>query len=140
MKRRFGTILLCFLLCLFCVVCGIVNMKDESETDLYVGEYNSYDINEPELQIKKNDDGTYLIQIGIYRITTLNDCIGVEVDDRIEFSTTGREEGREVTGTITVENDIATVKLQADWSEYLFKGVNEYKYYKTSDIPNIREY
>lgn len=111
--------------------------ESEKESDLYVGEYNSYDINEPNLQISKNDDGTYLIQIGIYRLTQLDSCVGVEVDDRIEFPTIEWGEEQEITGTITVENDIATVKLQADWSDTWFKDICEYKYYKTSDIPNI---
>lgn len=114
--------------------------KTEKETDLYVGEYNSYDVNEPNLQIRKNDDGTYLIQIGIYRLTQLDNCIGVEVDDRIEFSTTEWGETNVITGTITVEDDVATVKLLAEWSDTWFKDTDEYKYYKTSNIPNIYEY
>ena len=114
-----------------------LNVKDsEKELDTYVGEYNAYDINEPMLQIKKNDDGTYLIQIGIYRLLQLDECIGLEVDGRIEFFTTEWGEGRDITGIITVVDDIATVKLQAEWTTW-FNVVDEYKYYKISNVPNI---
>lgn len=109
----------------------------ENELDPYVGEYNAYDIDEPMLQIRKNDDGSYLIQIGIYRLTQLDKCVGIEVGDRIEFSTTEWGEANEITGTITVDDDIATVVLLAEWSDTWFKDVDEYKYYKTSNIPNI---
>lgn len=125
-----------------CQELDILQQNEESvnEEKLYVGEYNSYDVNEPGLQIRKNNDGTYLIQIGIYRLTQLDNCVGVEIDNRIEFSTTEWGEGREITGTITVDNDIATVKLQAEWSDTWFKDICEYKYYKISDIPNIYVY
>lgn len=111
--------------------------ESEKELSFYVGEYNSYDIDEPMLQIKQNDDETYLIQIGIYRLTQLDECIGIEVGDRIEFSTTEWGEDNEITGTITVDNDIATIVLWAEWSDTWFKDGNEYQYYKTSNIPNI---
>ena len=125
-----------------CQELDILQQNEESvnEQKLYVGEYNSYYVNEPGLQIRKNNDGTYLIQIGIYRLTQLDNCVGVEIDNRIEFSTNEWGEGREITGTITVDNDIATVKLQAEWSDTWFKDICEYKYYKISDIPNIYVY
>lgn len=134
MKYKFEILLLCFLMS-FCTACG--NSETEKELSFYVGEYNSYDIDEPMLQIKQNDDETYLIQIGIYRLTQLDECIGIEVGDRIEFSTTEWGEDNEITGTITVDNDIATVVLWAEWSDTWFKDENEYQYYKTSNIPNI---
>lgn len=36
---------------------------DEAKPDLYEGEYSDYDVNEPSLEIKKNNDETYQIQI-----------------------------------------------------------------------------
>lgn len=35
------------------------------DEDSYVGEYNSYDTDEPNLEIQKNWDGSYLVQIGM---------------------------------------------------------------------------
>lgn len=42
----------------------------------YEGEYNSYDVNEPALEIKKNDDGTYQIQIDLFRLWSFYDDAG----------------------------------------------------------------
>lgn len=58
-------------------------------------------MNLPDLEIEKNDDGTYLINVGIYRLTTFEDCVGLKVNDRIEFST---YEGV-ITGVITLDDD-----------------------------------
>ena len=88
----------------------------------------------------KNEDGTYLIQIGIFRLTFLRECTGILVEDKIVFSTTEWGEDKEITGTITVDDeDIATVTLEAAWSDWWFKNINVYKYYKVSDVPDIYE-
>ena len=108
--------------------------------DQYEGAYNSYDVNEPDLQIQKNEDGTYLIQIGIHRLTFLRECTGILAEDKIVFSTTEWGEDKEITGTIAVDDeDIATVTLEAAWSDWWFKNINVYKYYKVSDTPDIYE-
>ena len=116
------------------------NETDELKPDKYVGAYNSYDVNEPDLQIQKNEGGTYLIQIGIYRLVQLDACIGRVNEDKIVFSTTEWGEDKEINGTITVDDeDIATVTLEAAWSDWWFKNINVYKYYKVSDTPDIYE-
>ena len=55
------------------------NKEDGSDTEIsgaqYVGEYNSYDIDEPELEIEQQEDGTFIIQIGIFRLIQLYNCI-----------------------------------------------------------------
>ena len=110
------------------------SQKEDDDTilDPFVGQYNSYDIDEPELQIKKNEDGTYKIQIGMYRVTSLYDCVGERTEDGIVFSAYWGSKVFE--GIITFENDIATVTFtSSNW----IVDVNEYKYYKTSNIPNI---
>lgn len=56
---------------------------------------------------------------------------------RIKFLQLSGGEDNEITGTITVDNDIATVVLWAEWSDTWFKDGNEYQYYKTSNISNI---
>ena len=107
---------------------------DDTTLDPFVGEYNSYDVDEPDLEIQKNADGTYKIQIGIYRLISLDDCVGERTEEGIAFLA---DRGDKVfRGTITLEGDIATVTFfGSDWLR--FAGVSEYKYYKTSNIPNI---
>ena len=110
------------------------------ETDPFVGEYNDYDVEEPNLEIQKNEDGTYLIQIGIFRLTTLDDCIGTAKDGKIEFSAKLEGEAGEkasvIKGTITLDGDVATVTFD---KSFWFAEQNVYKYHKTSDIPHIYE-
>ena len=103
--------------------------------DIYVGEYNDYDVDEPNLQIQKNVDGTYTIQIGIFRLALLNDGIGILTEKGIEFTATAPN-GEELTGIIVVEGDIAIVTFTNEvWATY--SSINEYRYYKASEIPNI---
>lgn len=140
MKRKYFTIIGIIILMLGMIL-GIANcLTQKSEPDRYEGAYNSYDVNEPDLQIQKNEGGTYLIQIGIYRLVQLDACIGRVNEDKIVFSTTEWGEDKEITGTITVDDeDIATVTLEAAWSDWWFKNINVYKYYKVSDVPDIYE-
>lgn len=113
---------------------------DISEKDLkdsYIGEYNSYDVDEPDLEIEKKPNGTYRIQIDMYRLASLDECVGVKTRKGIFFSTT--EMYRDVRGIITLEDDIATVTfITSDWAE--FSEIMEFQYYKVSDIPNIDEW
>lgn len=103
--------------------------------DLFVGEYNSFDMDEPSLEIQKNEDGTYWIQIGIFRLVSLDDGKGIADDDGIMFSATAPN-GQILEGTITLEGETAIVTFtNAEWSTY--SSENVYKYYKTSNIPNI---
>lgn len=112
-------------------------VSDEAEADSYEGEYNSYDVNEPALEIKKNDDGTYLIQIDLFRLYSLDDGIGKETEKGLEFSATGPG-GNEVNGVIKLEGDIAAVTIFGqEWLD--FAGLSEYRFYKTSDVPNMQE-
>lgn len=97
---------------------------------IYEGEYASYDTDEAMLCIRKNEDGTYYIQIGIYRLIQLDKCMGVDKGDRLEFSTLELGENQKVTGTISLNGDVATVTLYAPWSDTWFKDVNEFAYYK----------
>ena len=103
--------------------------------DLFVGEYNSFDMDEPSLEIQKNEDGTYWIQIGVFRLVSLDDGKGIADDDGIMFSATAPN-GQILEGTITLEGETAIVTFtNAEWSTY--SSENVYKYYKTSNIPNI---
>ncbi len=112
-----------------------IHTSELCENDIYVGEYNDYDVNEPNLQIQKNEDGTYIVQIGIVRLVNLDDGVGVMTDRGIEFVATAPN-GEELTGILTVDEDIATITFTNEvWEVY--SSINEYEYYKTSDTPNI---
>ena len=51
---------------------------DAETADLWTGEYNDRDVNEPNLAIRKNADGSYRIFIGIYRLAVFDDGHVVE--------------------------------------------------------------
>ena len=114
--------------------------KTEVGTDgyEYEGEYNSYDINEPALEIKKNDDGTYQIQIDLFRLWGFYDDAGKITEEGLEFTATGPR-GNEMNGIIKLDEDIAVVTIFGqEWLD--FAGLSEYKFYKTSDVPNIDDF
>ena len=114
--------------------------KTEVRADVYEyeGEYNSYDVNEPALEIKKNDDATYQIQIDLFRLWDFYDGAGKITEEGLEFTATGPR-GSEVNGVIKLEEDIAVVTIFGqEWLD--FAGLSEYKFYKTSDVPNIDDF
>ncbi len=101
----------------------------------YEGEYNSYDINEPALEIKENEDGTYQIQVDLFRLWGFYDGAARITEDGLEFVTTGPR-GNEMNGVIKLEEDIAVVTIFGqEWLD--FAGLSEYRFYKTSDVPDI---
>ncbi len=114
--------------------------KIEVRADVYKyeGEYNSYDINEPALEIKKNDDETYQIQIDLFRLWGFYDGAGKITEEGLEFTATGPR-GNEMNGIIKLDEDIAVVTIFGqEWLD--FAGLSEYKFYKTSDVPNIDDF
>ncbi len=114
--------------------------KTEVGSDVYEyeGEYNSYDVNEPALEIKKNDDATYQIQIDLFRLWGFYDGAGKITEEGLEFIATGPR-GKEMNGVIKLEEDIAVVTIFGqEWLD--FAGLSEYKFYKTSDVPNIDDF
>ena len=115
--------------------CATKKIEARADAYEYEGEYNSYDINEPALEIKKNDDETYQIQIDLFRLWDFYDGAGKITEEGLEFASTGPR-GNEVNGVIKLEEDIAVVTIFGqEWLD--FAGLSEYKFYKTSDIPNI---
>ena len=92
--------------------------NSEEKKDIYVGEYNDYDIPEPNLEIQKNEDGTYTIQVGVFRTAWLEDGKGILTEEGIEFTATAPN-GKEMTGTIVMEEDIAVVTFDKEvWATY----------------------
>lgn len=102
---------------------------------IYIGEYLDYDCNEPNLEIAKGTDGKYIVQIGIFRLTTLDDGVGELTPDGLPFTATDAA-GNPISGIITVENEIATVTFTDSTWDLLENG-SIFKYSKSSDVPNI---
>lgn len=108
--------------------------EQETGVDPWVGEYNDYDVNEPNLEIQKNEDGSYEIHIGVFRLLSINDGRGLLTEKGMEFTTKALT-GDETTGVITLDGDIATVTFDPGWSG--FGTIYSYQYYKTSDTPDM---
>jgi len=105
------------------------------EDSAYVGEYLDKDNNDPNLEIAKSEDGHYIVQIGIYRLTTLSDGVGELTADGMSFRATDAS-GNPISGMITVDGEIATVTFTDSTWEYLPNGT-AFQYMKSSDIPNV---
>ena len=158
MKKKV-TILLCFVVLVFC---GCVNAEnnnilssvdnemgekqiiedniieeDENKIDdtIYIGEYLDYDVSEPNLEIAKGQDGKYIVQIGIFRLTTLDDGVGELTEEGMIFTATDAA-GNPIGGIIVVEDDIATVTFTDSTWDLIEKGT-VYQYSKSSDVPNV---
>ena len=108
------------------------NVTDEA---LYIGEYLDYDCNEPNLEIAKGSDGKYIVQIGIFRLTTLDDGVGELTSEGMSFTATDAA-GNPISGIIMVEDQIATVMCTDSAWELLENGAT-YRYTKSSDEPTI---
>ncbi len=116
------------------VGCGRTAEPGESsleDSEQYAGVYYDYDTREPNLFIEKKDDGTYSIQIGIFRLVNLEDGTGVMTDDGIDFTATAPN-GTQVSGIITLEGDTAVVTFTGSaWD--IYSGIKEYRYDRTPD-------
>ncbi len=108
----------------------------ESNIDdiLYIGEYLDSVVEEPNLEIAKGEDGNYLVQIGIYRLTLLTDGVGELTAEGLRFTATDAA-GNPISGIITVEGKTATVTFTDSTWEYLENG-SAFTYVKSSDTPN----
>ncbi len=111
--------------------------KEEPQLDdsAYIGEYLDEDVKEPNLEIAKGEDGKFIVQIGIFRLTTLYDGVGELVEEGMAFTATDAA-GNPISGMITIEGERATVTFTDSTWEYLENG-SVYKYTKSSDTPNI---
>lgn len=148
MKKNF-VVLLCITMLLFSGCVSIEENIDFDDIDMeieeielteaddakYVGEYLDSDVNEPNLEIAKGEDGKYIVQIGIYRLTSLQDGIGELTDDGMVFSATDAA-GNPISGIITVDEEIATVTFTYSTWDLLENG-SSFVYNKSSDKPNV---
>lgn len=109
---------------------------DETVLDdtVYVGEY--LDENEDAtLEIAKGEDGKYIVQIGIFRLTFIDNGVGELTADGMKFTATDAA-GNPVSGVITVEGETAAVTFTDSTWEYIKNG-DSYVYTKSSDVPHI---
>lgn len=126
-------------------------MKENSyNPDKYEGEYFSYICDEPSLEIKKNNDNTYTINVDFHRNANYGsnsyyNLSGIEIENGIElFSTentkttiteygeTSKEEfdEKQIKGNIIFENNSIIAEVS------IF-GMNSERYYKTNNIPDM---
>lgn len=77
------------------------------------------------------------MQVCIVRTWNFDDGVGKAAEEGLEFTATGV--GKKVNGIIKLEEDVATVTISGEaqaWIDYK----SEFKFYKTSDVPNIYVY
>lgn len=117
---------------------GSKETKTETlDESIFIGEYNDYVNDEPNLEIAKGENGTYIVQIGIFRLTSISDGVGELTNDGMVFTATDAS-GDPIHGIITVEENIATVTFTDSTWKYIKNG-DSYQYSKSSDVPNVWE-
>lgn len=107
----------------------------QNQEKMYIGEYFDYDNAEPNLEIAKGEDGKYIVQIGIFRLCSLDDGVGELTSEGVTFTATDPA-GNPISGIITVEGNAAKVTFTDSTWEYLENGTT-YEYTKSSETPNI---
>ena len=112
--------------------------SNEEIEKMYIGEYTD-DLDDPNLEIAKGEDGKFIVQIGIYRLCFLDDGVGELTPAGLRFNISD-ENGNPMEGYITVDTEgTATVTFtDSDW-DYIENGAT-YTYTKSSDAPNIFVY
>ncbi len=102
-----------------------LNVKKDGSFDIsdiecalwpFVGTYLDEDNREPNLHINyRRNDGKYDVQIGIFRLTSLDDGIAIMGDDGLEFTATDAN-GKPIFGLITLRMDTAIVTFtNSNW-------------------------
>lgn len=77
--------------------------------------------NDPNLIIKRRDDGRYDVEIGIFRLTTLDDGVGEMTPEGLRFTATDAN-GNPISGIITRNgNDAVVVFTDSSWG-YIHNG------------------
>lgn len=122
------------ILCAGIMAFGGCARSEQEPAALYIGEYLDFDVREPNLEIAEGDNGQYIVQIGIYRLTTL-EGVGELTEDGMRFTATDAA-GNPIVGVITVEDQTATVTFTDSTWEYLPDG-SVYQYTKSSETPKL---
>ncbi len=100
----------------------------------FVGEYFEETINWPNLEIERKEDGTFLVDFEIWKVYSIDPCVGEFVDDAIEFTFEDEESKELMKGTITMENGYAVLTIKSDYWKNIDK-TDTYFYYKVYDTP-----
>lgn len=107
--------------------------------EIYEGEYTGNTINDPNydsLEIQKNEDDTYRIQVKIPFLTKLYECTGYQSENMILFSSSEWGTDKKVEGSISLDDNSATVTFTSGWYQTATTE-NSYQYHKTSDTPHL---
>lgn len=104
------------------------------EADL-VGEYTDAESGEPGLEIARNDDGTYTVQISILHLAQFTDGVGRPEGEGLAFTATDPD-GNPIAGTVTLSGTTATVTFTDSTWNYIPNG-ERFTYEKASDTPNL---
>ncbi|MBP5277298.1 MAG: hypothetical protein J6Z18_02235 [Prevotella sp.] len=93
----------------------------------FEGSFLDQDNHEPNLLISyRRNDGKYDVQIGIFRLTTLDDGIGTMEDEGLDFTATDAA-GNPISGVITLHGDTALVTFtRSTWG--LLENGSEFVY------------
>ena len=96
----------------------------------YLGTYLDYENNDPNLIIEDNGDGTYKVEIGIFRLAVFEDSDAVLTEAGLEF-TAEDGAGNPIKGVITLEGNEAVVTFtESTWS--LITNGTAYRYHRPS--------
>lgn len=131
MKRYEKIIITIFILLILITSLFLTTNNKKIDDTKYIGKYIDPDIKDINLIIEKNQDNTYSVKIGIYRIAWLDDGIGKLTKKGLKFTATDPS-GEKKSGIINIKKDIATVKFTNSTWAYIHNG-NEYKYKKLEE-------
>lgn len=108
---------------------------DETGGNLYVGEYLDGVSEEATLKIAEGENGKYKIEIGIYRLTTIDDGIGELTEEGLKFTATDAA-GNPIGGIITLDGDQATVTFtDSTWG--LIPNGESFLYSRTGNVSGV---
>lgn len=104
---------------LFVNEAGLIELVPAQQTgDFPEGRYDDGYV---DISLNKNADGTYAVSIGIYRLTMMDDGVGV-VEDGVMNVTITDAAGNKMLWSISVENDkLKAVVTESTWM-YLYNG------------------
>lgn len=114
-----------------------VEETPETSGAVYIGEYTDPDSGSVEMEIAENEDGTFVVQIGIYRLTELSDGVGTMETDGLHFTATDAN-GNPISGVITLNGDEAIITF-TDSTWPLLPNGEQFTYTRTSDQPTLWE-
>ncbi len=100
---------------------GASSAEVSTDGSSYVGEYLDGDVNEPMLKIEASQGGKYKIEIGIYRLTSIDDGVGELTEDGLKFTATDAA-GNPIGGIITLDGNVATVTFTDSTWGYIQNG------------------